>query len=86
MTKPVCKGDPTSHGGIVKTASSTFELEPGRMVALYRDIVTCPIHGDNAIIESRDGYEQDGRKWILDGCRTECGSIVKASTKKLDIT
>jgi type VI secretion system protein ImpL len=26
MKKPVCEGDPTSHGGVVKTASSSFNL------------------------------------------------------------
>jgi uncharacterized Zn-binding protein involved in type VI secretion len=84
MVKPVCLGDPTSHGGFVKTASSTFELEDGRNVALIYDIVSCPQHGDNPIIES-DGYEEDGRKWVMHGCKSKCGSIVRATTKAFEI-
>ncbi|WP_250865552.1 PAAR domain-containing protein [Caballeronia sp. INSB1] len=84
MKNPVCKGDPTSHGGVVKTASSSFDID-GRMVALLHDIVTCPQHGDNPIIESGEGYEEDGRKWVADGCLTRCGSVVHAATKGMDI-
>ncbi|WP_233411336.1 T6SS effector phospholipase Tle3 domain-containing protein [Paraburkholderia kururiensis] len=36
MNPPVCLGDPTTHGGVVKTASSTFNLD-GRKVALWHD-------------------------------------------------
>jgi uncharacterized Zn-binding protein involved in type VI secretion len=86
MSIPVCLGDPTSHGGKVKTASSSFELEDGRTVALHLDIVTCPIHGDNPIIEhGGDGYEEDGRYWIVAGCKTQCGAVVQATTKEMDI-
>jgi uncharacterized Zn-binding protein involved in type VI secretion len=85
MTQPVMLGDPTSHGGVVKTASSTFELEPGKPIALVRDIVSCPQHGDNPIIEHGEGYEEDGRKWVVHGCKTQCGSIVCATTEGFDI-
>ena len=85
MKQPVCKGDPTSHGGIVKTASSTFELEEGRMIALHLDIVSCPQHGDNPIIEHGEGYDEGGRKWVVDGCKSQCGSIVQATSKGMDI-
>ena len=84
MTQPVCKGDPTSHGGFVKTASSTWEID-GRMMALHLDIVTCPWHGDNPIMEHGEGYDEDGRKRITDGCKSLCGSIVRATTKSMDI-
>ncbi|SAL27665.1 hypothetical protein AWB73_02149 [Caballeronia turbans] len=66
MKNPVCKGHPASHGGVVKTASSSFDIH-GRMVALEHDIVSCPLHGDNPIIEHGEGYEEDGRKWVADG-------------------
>jgi uncharacterized Zn-binding protein involved in type VI secretion len=86
MTRPVMLGDPTTHGGVVKTASSTFEMETGKHVALLGDIVTCPQHGDNPIIECRDGYDEDGRKWVLDRCKTRCGAEVLATTKDMDIS
>ncbi|SAK53419.1 PAAR repeat-containing protein [Caballeronia temeraria] len=84
MKQPVRKGDPTSHGGVVKTASSSFDID-GRNVALLHDIVTCPMHGDNPIIECGDGYEEHGRKLVANGCRTQCGSAVKATATGMDI-
>jgi uncharacterized Zn-binding protein involved in type VI secretion len=56
-------------GGIVKTASSTFSID-GRIVALLHDIVSCPEHGDNPIIECADGYSEGGRKWTVHLCHT----------------
>ncbi|WP_284120966.1 PAAR domain-containing protein, partial [Klebsiella pneumoniae] len=43
-------GDATSHGGIVTSASSSFEIS-GKNVALLNDTVSCPYHGTNNIIE-----------------------------------
>ncbi|WP_118178588.1 PAAR domain-containing protein [Paraburkholderia phosphatilytica] len=84
MKTPVREGDTTTHGGIVKTASSTFKLE-GRRVALHLDIVTCPEHGDNPIIDHGEGYAEAGRKWVVDACRTQCGSLVIASQSGMKI-
>ena len=42
-------GDATSHGGIVTSASSSFEIS-GKNVALLNDTVSCPYHGTNNII------------------------------------
>ena len=85
MKNPVRLDDPTLHGGVVKTASSTFDID-GKMVALLHDIVTCPQHGDNPIVESGEGYDdEDGRKWAVDGCKTQCGSVVRATTTGCDI-
>jgi uncharacterized Zn-binding protein involved in type VI secretion len=84
MKRPVCEGDPTTHGGVVRKATSTFRLD-GRMVALHYDIVSCPEHGDNPIIEDGDGYKEGGRKWVVDGCGTQCGSRVLAKTDGMKI-
>jgi uncharacterized Zn-binding protein involved in type VI secretion len=78
MKIPVRLGDPTTHGGVVKTASSTFTLD-GSKIALHHDIVSCPEHGDNRIVESGEGYNEGGRGWALNRCRTACGSEVIAS-------
>lgn len=85
MAQPVCKGDPTSHGGFVKTASSKIQMANGRFVALRLDIVSCPMHGDNPIIEATKGYDEGGRSWVVDGCKSQCGSIVRATAKGFDI-
>ncbi|AXF22676.1 PAAR domain-containing protein [Burkholderia pyrrocinia] len=84
MKIPVCLGDTTTHGGIVKTASSTFTLD-GRKVALHHDIVSCPEHGDNRIIESGEGYREGNRNWVVHRCRTACGSEVIASSTGMKI-
>jgi len=84
MTRLVCLDDPTSHGGKVITASSTFDLD-GRKVALLHDIVSCPEHGDHPIIESVEGYDENGRSWVADGCRSQCGSIIKATSMGMDL-
>jgi len=84
MKTPVRLGDATTHGGVVKTASSTFILD-SRKVALLHDIVSCPEHGDNRIIECGEGYSEGGRKWVVHRCRTACGSEVLASTTGMKI-
>jgi uncharacterized Zn-binding protein involved in type VI secretion len=78
MKNPVRERDATTHGGVVKHGSASFKLG-GHRVALQYDIVTCPEHGDNPIIEHGEGYKEDGRKWVVDRCRTQCGSLVIAS-------
>jgi len=78
VKNPVREGDRTTHGGVVKHGSASFRLE-GRRVALVGDIVTCPEHGDNPITEHGEGYKESGRMWVVDRCRTQCGSLVIAS-------
>lgn len=81
----VVLGDATSHGGNVISASSTFEIE-GRNAALLNDVVTCPEHGNNRIIECDiAAYEEDGRGIVLHGCKTECGSVVMASCQDMEV-
>jgi uncharacterized Zn-binding protein involved in type VI secretion len=79
MKNPVCIGDDTSHGGKVKSASATFVVD-GRRVALVGDIVSCPAHGDNPITEGGDGYTENGRKLVVHGCRSQCGSVILATS------
>ncbi len=78
MKDPALLGDPTSHNGVVKTASSTFVVGE-RRIALIGDIVSCPTHGDNPITESGEGYSENGRKLAVHGCRSQCGSIIQAT-------
>ncbi|MFM0327060.1 PAAR domain-containing protein [Caballeronia glebae] len=84
MKNPVCLDDSTTHHGIVKTASSTFSLY-GRKVALLDDLVSCPEHGDNRIVECGTGYSEGGRGWVVHHCRTQCGSLVIASAAGMSI-
>jgi uncharacterized Zn-binding protein involved in type VI secretion len=86
MKKPVCLGDPTSHGGEIITASSTYSFND-RKAALVNDLVSCPRfydeartqpHGINAIIEGDEAFTDEGRQLVVGGCRAHCGCIVIA--------
>ena len=86
MKKLVCLGDPTSHGGEVITATSTFSFH-GRKAAIVGDLVSCPLfydeartrpHGINPIIEGGEGFTDEGRPLVVGGCRTQCGCFVIA--------
>lgn len=84
MKKPICLGDATSHGGKVITASSSFTFD-GRKAAVLHDTVSCPKHGDNAIIEAGEGFSDEGRPLVVDGCRTQCGAHVIAQDCSVSI-
>ena len=78
MKPPALLGDSTSHNGKVKTASATFIVD-GQPIALIGDIVSCPTHDDNPIIESGEGYSENGRKLAVKGSRSQCGSVILAT-------
>ena len=84
MQDPVCLGDATSHGGKVISASSSFDFE-GRPAALLYDIVSCPQHGDNSIVEAGDSLFDGDRPCVVDRCRTQCGSQVIAGSSGVSI-
>ncbi|CAE6854518.1 hypothetical protein R75461_07640 [Paraburkholderia nemoris] len=75
MKKPACLGDPTTHGGRIVTASSTFSLDD-RKAALLGDLVSCPLHGDNELTEAGEGMTDEGKPMIMSGCHSRCGSMV----------
>ena len=84
MSRPVIVlNDATSHGGRVLTASSTMDLD-GTPVALLHDLVSCPLHGDNRIIECDTGYDEAGRGVAVHGCHTACGAVLLASHHEVD--
>jgi len=60
----VVPGDPTSHGGNVSSASSSFQIE-GKNTALLDDTVTCPEHGTN---ESFNGAREADRRYFWRFC------------------
>lgn len=72
-------GDPTTHGGVVATGSSTASVA-GKPIARLHDTVTCPHHGDNKIVEGEASYDVDGVPVALEGHRTECGSTLIATS------
>ena len=81
----VILGDLTSHGGKVLSASSSFEMS-GKNAALLNDMVTCPEHGTNKIIECDiSAYQENGRGIVLHGCKTQCGSVVIAASRDMEV-
>ena len=77
MTKKTArKGDPTDHGGEIKTGSSTRKVN-GKEVARKDDIVSCPIHGDNPIVgDVSSTISVDGKALAWVGSVTACGSKI----------
>lgn len=82
----VLLGDPTTHGGIVLSASSTHIIQ-GRNVALVGDLVSCPLpgHGVNPILEGSSEWSEQGRALVVNGCLTQCGCQVIASTDECSV-
>ena len=70
--------DPLHPSGYVKTASSSSEFG-GLRVALVNDLVHCDLHGESRLMEGAAGASENGRDYVVDRCRTECGCIVIAS-------
>lgn len=77
-------GDLTSHGGKVISSSSTLIIN-GKKATLLYDIVSCPLHGDNQIIESSSHYNENGKGIVFDGCKTQCGAIVYSTCNDMEI-
>ncbi|WP_175694553.1 PAAR domain-containing protein [Burkholderia ambifaria] len=73
------EGDTTSHGGTILTGSDRIKVK-GRRAARIGDKVSCPIHGDNAIVEG-SGRMKDGTTPLSrDGDHTRCGAELIASS------
>jgi len=73
-------GDPTSHGGVVLSGSPTSTLgDDLKPIARLGDLVDCPRHGTNKIIEGAANYTINGIPAALEGHHTECGSVLIAT-------
>ncbi|HEY2023162.1 PAAR domain-containing protein [Paraburkholderia sp.] len=77
MKKLAYQGDSTSHGGKILTGSDRIKVG-GRRAARVGDLVSCPIHGDNPIIEGAGGIKDAGTPLSRDGDKTQCGSVLIA--------
>jgi uncharacterized Zn-binding protein involved in type VI secretion len=79
MKKLAYEGDATSHGGKILTGSDRIKVK-GRRAARVGDIVSCPIHGDNEIVEGGSSMKDGGVRLSRDGDHTRCGSFLIASS------
>jgi uncharacterized Zn-binding protein involved in type VI secretion len=73
------EGDATSHGGKILTGSDRIKVN-GRRAARVDDKVSCPIHGDNKIVEGSDRMMDGTRSLSRDGDHTQCGAVLIASS------
>jgi len=72
-----CLGDGTDHHGVVKAVTGTLTIN-GRRNARVGDLVSCPKHGDNRIIEGDASMLDEGVPIVLHGHRSKCGCAVIA--------
>ena len=75
MKKLAYEGDGTSHGGQIVSGSDRIKIK-GRRAARIGDIVSCPIHGHNEIVEGGTSMTDAGVPVSRDGDRTQCGSFL----------
>ncbi|WP_211443028.1 PAAR domain-containing protein [Collimonas humicola] len=71
-------GDKTSDNGTVISGSDTDAIN-GRSIARKGDLVDCPGHDINPIVEGDSSMLLDGRPVALAGHRTQCGCILIGS-------
>lgn len=76
MMRPICcLGDATTHGGTVIQVSGSFTID-GRRIARIGDIVICPMHGPNPMIEGDPVTLDEGIPIVLHGHHSACGCAV----------
>lgn len=78
MKNLIYEGDATSHGGKVLTGSNRIKVK-GRRAARVGDTVSCPIHGDNVIVEGSGKIKDGTTPYAFEGNHTRCGAELIAS-------
>ncbi|MES2615221.1 MAG: PAAR domain-containing protein [Bdellovibrionota bacterium] len=75
-------GCTTDHGGVVLTGKSSLLLRGfmyggvGRPAACVGDIVSCPVHGNNAILPCETSVKINDVSTAVHGSETACGSKI----------
>jgi len=73
------EGDATSHGGNILTGSNRIKVK-GCRAARIGDKVSCPIHGDNEIVEGSSMMKDGTVPISRNGDHTRCGATLIANT------
>jgi uncharacterized Zn-binding protein involved in type VI secretion len=79
MKKLAYEGDNTSHGGQILTGSDRIKIK-GRRAARIGGKVSWQIHGENKIVEGGTSMTDAGVPVSRDGDRTQCGSVLIATS------
>lgn len=77
-------GDTSSHGGQVVTAAEKT-LAEGQRVARITDILNCPVHGPNPIVEGSASLLAEGQRVARHGDKTQCGASLISGASITDI-
>jgi len=77
-------GDTSTHGGAIVTSASKSLCE-GKLIARHTDILGCPIHGPNPIVEHSEKLWCEGLQVARHGDATQCGAtLISGATKSYD--
>lgn len=81
----ICRlGDTSDHGGAIITSASKTLCE-GALIARETDILDCPIHGPNPIVEHSSKLKVEGLFVARHGDHTACGAaLISGATKSID--
>lgn len=74
-------GDTSTHGGTVITSAAKSVFE-GKLGARIGDILACPIHGPNPIVEGSPNTICEGKELARHGDHTACGAaLISGATR-----
>lgn len=79
----VRKGDAGTHGGSVTTGASRWRCE-GAFIARKGDTYSCPLHGDNPIVQGSGRWRCEEQPIARHGDATACGATLISGAKKYD--
>ncbi|MFK0376413.1 PAAR domain-containing protein [Pandoraea sp. NPDC090278] len=79
MNNLAYEGDATTHGGTVLSGTERITVN-GRRAAHVGARVSCPIHGENEIVEGNRRMKFGTTLLSCDGHRTRCGAHLIASS------
>lgn len=68
-------GDTSTHGGAMVT-SAKKSLAEGPLICRIGDILACPLHGPNPIIEGSPDYPTEDQRTARQGDHTACGAAL----------
>jgi len=71
-------GDTSTHGGAVVTSAARTHYE-NKLAARIGDILDCPIHGPNPIVEGSAKQIVEGSPLARHGDHTACGAALISS-------
>ena len=74
-------GDGSSHGGTVVTSAARWRCE-GTLIARKGDLLDCPIHGLQPIVEGSSKWFCEGLPIARDGDAAACGAMLKSGAVK----